>query len=221
MKKKFYLNRLNSVWILTMLVFTGYAQIDRSKPRTLSNPLGSPTNLGSGLNASSSSLLNGSTSMSNSNKFTDYGREKEPKKLTGENDFFKETYTFTPNYLKRKEDEENSEGMVVQYLGDFGNNGRYVQIVYRDFGSVDGDVIRVYLDDDIIRNNVYLTGDYKGLLIDLLPGSNKIVIEALNQGTSGPNTAQFKIFDDSGALITSNKWNLLAGGKATLIIIKE
>lgn len=211
------------VWLtgcLALLAFSGYSQIDRiSTLRT--TPLGTPINAGSGLNTTSSSLLQNGSSTLSSDKFQSYSRENEPKKMMGEDGFHKDKHTFTPNYLKDKEKEENSEGVTDQYFGDFSNNGGYVQLVYRDFGSVDGDLIRLYLDDDIIRNNVYLTGKYTGLIIDLVQGSNKIVIEALNQGTSGPNTAQFQVFDDKGKLITSNQWNLLAGGKATMIIIKD
>ena len=50
---------------------------------------------------------------------------------------------------------------------------------------------------------------------------NKIVIKALNQGTSGPNTAAFKVFNANGSLISSNEWNLATGAKATLVIAKD
>jgi hypothetical protein len=49
----------------------------------------------------------------------------------------------------------------------------------------------------------------------------KLDFEALNQGTSGPNTAAFSVFDDSGNLITSNEWNLTTGIKATIVVVKE
>ena len=49
----------------------------------------------------------------------------------------------------------------------------------------------------------------------------KVDFEALNQGFSGPNTAQFMIFDDKGSLISSNQWKLGTGFKATIIIVKE
>ena len=44
---------------------------------------------------------------------------------------------------------------------------------------------------------------------------------ALNQGSSGPNTAAFSVFDDAGRLITSNEWNLTTGIKASIVVIKE
>ena len=61
------------------------------------------------------------------------------------------------------------------------------------------------------RYNLYL----------LKNGFNKIDIEAINQGSSGPNTAEFQVFDDKGASISANQWNLSTGFKATIVIVKE
>jgi len=61
------------------------------------------------------------------------------------------------------------------------------------------------------------------LFIEFLNSSyfNKVEFEALNQGTSGPNTAEFSIFDDKGAVITSDQWDLATGFKGSIMIIKE
>jgi hypothetical protein len=69
--------------------------------------------------------------------------------------------------------------------------------------------------------NITLRENYQKFNIPLDVGINKIVIEALNQGTSGPNTAAFKVYSDSGSLISSNEWNLATGAKATLLIAKD
>jgi len=58
-------------------------------------------------------------------------------------------------------------------------------------------------------------------IINLQPGFNKIEIEALNAGLSAPNTAQFKVKDKNGNVLSENIWNLNPGVKATLIVIKE
>ena len=50
---------------------------------------------------------------------------------------------------------------------------------------------------------------------------HKIDFVALNQGDSGPNTAELRIYDDNDILISSNQWNLATGAKATLIIVKQ
>lgn len=108
-----------------------------------------------------------------------------------------------------------------QYLGDFKTKSTFVKISCRDFGEVDGDEIRVWVNDKVMIERVYLDGDYQRIELGLEPGFNKVDFEALNQGFSGPNTAQFMIFDDKGALVSSNQWNLGTGFKATIIIVKE
>lgn len=108
-----------------------------------------------------------------------------------------------------------------QYLGDFKTKSTFVKISCRDFGEVDGDEIRVWVNDKVMIDRVYLDGDYQRIELGLEPGFNKVDFEALNQGFSGPNTAQFMIFDDKGALVSSNQWNLGTGFKATIIIVKE
>jgi hypothetical protein len=45
---------------------------------------------------------------------------------------------------------------------------------------------------------VNLNSNFKGFEIVLEKGFNKIDFVALNQGSSGPNTAEFKVYDDKG-----------------------
>ena len=108
-----------------------------------------------------------------------------------------------------------------QYLGDFKNNGRFVQIAVRDHESPDGDLIRIMLNDKEVIPRILLTERFKSVSVDLIMGFNKIDFVALNQGTSGPNTAEVRVFDDEGKLVGANRWNLATGVKATYIIVKE
>ncbi|HSM63622.1 MAG TPA: hypothetical protein VK833_06770 [Gillisia sp.] len=108
-----------------------------------------------------------------------------------------------------------------QYLGDFKTKGGYVEVLCRDYQYVDGDKVRVYVNGKIIESLVLLQANYTPILVHLESGFNTIEIEALNQGSSGPNTAAFKIYGDQGELITSNEWNLLTGAKASVIIVKQ
>jgi len=108
-----------------------------------------------------------------------------------------------------------------QYFGDFKTQSTFVNIVYRDHGYADGDLIQVRVNDDIIVPRVLLGPSFKGLHLDLQPGFNKIDFVALNQGSSGPNTAEFKVFDDAKNVISQNRWNLATGVKATVILVKE
>ncbi len=108
-----------------------------------------------------------------------------------------------------------------QNLGNFKSGSKFVNFVYRDHQYVDGDRVSVAINDTIVHPNIYLQGDYQGFYMDLKKGFNKIDIKALNQGTSGPNTAQFIMYDDQRQVISSNVWNLATGVTATVIIIKD
>ncbi len=107
------------------------------------------------------------------------------------------------------------------YLGDFRSNSKYVTIICKDYDYVDGDRVKVSINDVLTQENILLTGSYQSFKIDLVSGFNRIDIEALNEGTSSPNTAEFKVFDDEGNVVSANLWNLTTGVKATMIIIKE
>jgi len=113
------------------------------------------------------------------------------------------------------------ESMSDQFLGDFKSNGKHVNIRCRDHEFPDGDLVRVFVNDEIFIPSLLLTSGYKSFDVPLSIGFNKIVFLALNQGESGPNTAEFEVFDDNGVLVSSKKWNLLTGVKATIIVAKE
>ncbi|MEM5564848.1 hypothetical protein WNY78_07015 [Psychroserpens sp. AS72] len=113
------------------------------------------------------------------------------------------------------------ETMADVFLGEIKSNGAFVRIVCRDHEYPDGDIVQVKVNDDIIVPRLVLTGGYKGFNVDLNVGSNKIEFTALNQGESGPNTAEFIVYDDNGNLVSSKKWNLLTGVKATVIVVKD
>lgn len=123
--------------------------------------------------------------------------------------------------LSKKEMELRNGSTTDQYFGDFKSKSKTVNVVYRDHGYTDGDLIQVKVNDDIIYPRVYLTGGFKGFTLNLKPGFNKIDFLALNQGDSGPNTAEFKVIDDQGMVVTHNRWNLATGVKATVIVVKE
>ncbi|WMI67358.1 hypothetical protein [Mangrovimonas sp. YM274] len=113
------------------------------------------------------------------------------------------------------------EAMSDQFLGDYKSNGKFVNIMCRDHEYPDGDMVRVFVNDEIVVPRLVLTSNYKSFDIPLVEGFNRIVFLALNQGQSGPNTAEFKVFDDNGTLVSAKEWNLLTGVKASIIVIKE
>lgn len=123
--------------------------------------------------------------------------------------------------LTPEEVEQRNGSRTDQFFGDFKSNSKFVNIAYRDHGAVDGDLIQVRVNDDVVQARVFLTNNFSGLKLDLKPGINKIDFVALNQGESGPNTAEFIVVDDAGNVVSSNQWNLATGVKATIIVVKE
>ena len=110
---------------------------------------------------------------------------------------------------------------VDQYLGDFKSNAKSVRVVFRDHQHPDGDRVQVRLNDRVFYPNILLQESYKKLDVDLITGFNKIDFVALNQGESGPNTAEVRVYDDQGNLMMANRWNLATGTKATFIVVKD
>ena len=108
-----------------------------------------------------------------------------------------------------------------QVLGEIKTKGGFVNVVYRDHQSVDGDRIRVYVNDDIVQSDISLDASFRGFDLTLTPGENIIEFQALNQGESGPNTAELHVYDENGTLISKNEWNLLTGRKATIIVYQD
>lgn len=124
--------------------------------------------------------------------------------------------------LNKKTDRQ--EGIAYrrnQNLGTYSTTSESAKVMYRDAQYVDGDLIRVYLNGEIIQTQVYLDSNFKGFEIALKKGFNKIDFEALNQGDSGPNTAEFRVYDDKKRLVSASEWNLGTGFKASIIIVKE
>ena len=107
------------------------------------------------------------------------------------------------------------------YLGDIATVSDEANIVCRDFEYVDGDRVRILVNDKIVVQNLTLDSSFRGINLKLGKGFNKIDFVALNQGSSGPNTAELRIYDDNKKLLSSNQWNLATGSKATLIIVKK
>ncbi|MFV8337849.1 hypothetical protein ACNQGL_01100 [Flavobacterium sp. LB3P21] len=119
---------------------------------------------------------------------------------------------------------ENSDVVIYkrnQNLGTFKTGSLTAKVRYRDAAYVDGDKIRVYLNDKVVDYEVVLDGDFKGFEIKLEKGINKIDFEALNEGFAPPNTAEFQVFDDKGSIISASQWNLGTDFKGTLILMKD
>jgi hypothetical protein len=111
--------------------------------------------------------------------------------------------------------------VIDQDLGSIRTNTKSINIICRDYQHPDGDRVTILINGIPIIVNIVLQQRYQKFNIPLKKGINKITILALNQGTSGPNTAGFKVFNDTGMLLSSNEWNLATGAKATMVIAKD
>ena len=144
-------------------------------------------------------------------------KEKRPERFINSNDLYL-------SRLNRKETESNkniNKFKVDQFLGEIRYDGEYVNIILRDHEYPDGDLIKVQVNENVVMPAILLTEKAKGFKLDLKTGFNVVDFVAINQGSSGPNTAEIIVYDDQGKLVGTNRWNLATGVKATYIIYKN
>jgi hypothetical protein len=148
-------------------------------------------------------------------------KDKGQESVLVEKNKFKNPGEDLKNKLNNQDKAIQPEYRSNQFLGEFKTKAKYVKIICRDHEYPDGDRVKLMLNDRTIIHEILLEATVKEYYIDITNGFNKLDFEALNQGTSGPNTAAFSVYDDSGNLITSNEWNLTTGIKATIVVVKE
>ncbi len=120
-----------------------------------------------------------------------------------------------------EEQQDVSQFSKDYMLGDIATSSKTVVIKCRDHEYVDGDRIRLSVNEAVIHPNLTLYGDFYTIDIDLKEGYNVVHFLALNEGLSRPNTAQLRVYDENGAVIASNKWFITTGYKASLVIYRE
>ena len=204
------------------MIFVGYSYSQDNLNNSSVSPFSSPDS------KSKNSLLNLKKKenpflkkLENKNKknfFPDANvKENRPERFINSNDLYL-------SRLNRKESESNknmNKFKVDQFLGEIRNDGEYVNIILRDHEYPDGDLIKVEVNESVVMPAILLTEKAKGFKLDLKSGFNVVDFVALNQGSSGPNTAEIIVYDDQGKLVGTNRWNLATGVKATYIIYKN
>ncbi|WP_233451058.1 hypothetical protein [Hanstruepera ponticola] len=234
--KSFLINYMERIVLLICLLLLAapvlQAQVDGSNNTTIipaeTNQSDGDSSLdikpldNKGLSNPNSNRINGmsvpNTSSSNNSEFSMFPKEKfgNPGEIYSEK-------------LKKQEKKHDLgiEGQTLgavedQYLGDFKTKSKKVTIAYKDGGGVvDGDRIRVFADEDIIRAEVLLSYTMTGFELELKEGFNKLDFQALNEGEASPNTAEVLILDEGGNVIAHEYWALATGVKATIIVVKE
>lgn len=170
------------------------------------------------------------TSITPKSKFQ-IGEQKSTFTMSTENDFANPGDRYVAKMEKDLDKALKAEGLkegrgeLVKKnisLGDFKTKSAYFIVKFRDFGAIDGDLVRVSSNDKIIQDQLFLDVNFKQVKIILSDGFNKLDFEALNIGSLGGNTAEIQVFDDKGVLITNDYWNNLAAGfKASIVVTKE
>ena len=121
-------------------------------------------------------------------------KEKKPERFINSNEFYL-------SRLNKKQSEATkniNKFKVDQFLGEIRNDGEYVNIILRDHEYPDGDLIKVEVNENVVMPAILLTEKAKGFKLDLSSGFNVVDFIALNQGSSGPNTAEVIVYDDLG-----------------------
>ena len=155
---------------------------------------------------------------------TDPNLDKNPNINMEDQENFLDPGDYYLSKLKGKSLEENKDPNKFksnQYMGDYRIKGAKARIIFRDHEYPDGDRVRILHNDQVIQPNVLLVESFRGLNVPLVEGFNKIDFVALNQGESGPNTAEVRVYDERGNMTASDQWNLATGVRATYILVKE
>ncbi|MGL2966346.1 hypothetical protein [Flavobacterium sp. XGLA_31] len=213
----------NLFFLLLLLAFKGFSQFETPKRKVNIAPV---SNSSGSISPTSSRAITYPSIFDKKDKLLQNvsllnKKPEEEKSVMEKEQFASASKTYTDN-MNRK----SNDGAILEryksdtYLGEFKVGTQIIKIACRDHEAPDGDVVRIWLNDKVAVDAILLDENFSEVFLELKEGINKIEVEAMNQGESGPNTAQFVIFDERGGMVTTNKWNLTTGVKAKLIILK-
>lgn len=146
--------------------------------------------------------------------------KNEKVNISQESEFITKTIKFQPDYVKQNEGKMNEAFTKPQDFGSYTTDADFLIISWRDAQAVDGDRVDILINGEVYAHNVTLLASYHSIKVKLEKGFTKVEFVALNQGQSGPNTADFRIDTEKGQMM-HNQWNLATGVKAHLLVIKN
>ena len=159
------------------------------------------------------------------NNFFNYNLNFDLLSKENKIDITKSTDLVTPTWVIKQKFNEGSQNKskfkADYYLGDIETKSEYIIIKCRDHEYVDGDRIKLMLNNSIVHPNISLTSIFYVIDIDLDEGYNNIDFVALNEGDSSPNTAQLVVLDENGVQLSNKKWLISTGYKAQLVVFKK
>lgn len=121
------------------------------------------------------------------------------------------------NPIKIFDSLQTQQLVASQNLNIFNNSSRVTFLIW-DNSVEDGDVINFYHNGKILLENYSVTNVTKKLFVDLPNNSNEFIIEAVNQGSQGLNTAMVLVEGDESVAFQSN---LSKGEKTKVTILKR
>ena len=208
---------------LIVLSFHGYSQFENPKKTLKIAPISNPSGQ---VAPTSSKAITYPSIFDKKDKLLEgisilNKKPEESKSVLEGEQFESQSKEYTDRMDNKKDGEFHEKYKSDNFLGQFKVGTKIISIACRDHEYPDGDLVRIWLNDRVAVEAILLDVDFKEVFLELDEGLNKIEIEALNQGDSGPNTAQFVMYDANKGIITNNKWNLTTGAKSKLIILKE
>lgn len=213
-------------FLASMIVVFSYGQTEKKSAEIKDNTLGAKVSTGK-LKAKSPAKLEpaGTFDLSTTKKLnTDAVKKYAQPKTQNNQNFLAETLPEDRDIVGKKywnnEDVTHKKLKSAVSLGTVRSNTKTVKIECRDYSYVDGDRIRILQNDQIVSENIGLKGNYYIYYATLQPGYNKFDFQALNQGLSGPNTAELTVYDANGNILSSREWNLATGEVATLGVLR-
>lgn len=84
-------------------------------------------------------------------------------------------------------------GSTPKDLTDVTVDRRDVTVTVWDHGTEDGDIINIYLNGGLLKSQLRLTKKKQSFRIQLTGGQNRFEVEAVNEGSTPPNTATVEI----------------------------
>jgi hypothetical protein len=208
---------------LVIVSFKGFAQFELPKKTISIAPISNPKGA---VSPTSSKAI---TYPSIFDKKDKLGESVSLLKKTPEDEksiFEKEQFDSPAKVYTDKMNKQITDGKIYDYykkdyqLATYKCSTAIAKFTLKDYGDPDGDVVRIWLNDEIVIDAITLEAGYREIQLKLRNGQNLLVIEALNEGMVSPNTAQFSIFNDKGEMIGNNLSGLLTNVKATIIINK-
>jgi len=105
----------------------------------------------------------------------------------------------------------------LRNLSNVSVNSREIVISVWDNASIDGDRIRLTLNNTVLLGDYTLTGSPYKIPVTLNAGANTLIVTALNVGSQSPNTVTVKISNVTSGSSEQTAAGLLAGASQMII----